>query len=122
MYPANGVAEIPMACTDMNNACAKANSATLRRWRRAACGVRGIGWSRTLEGRVTVLKDYSFFCISRAGGAVIPHLEVIPEGGRSDARSFVAFGSVQRKASPSPEVFKTGDFRGIGAMLRRPPH
>ena len=50
-----------MACTDMNSACAKANSATLRRWWRAACGVRGIAWSRTLKGRVTVPKDYCIF-------------------------------------------------------------
>jgi voltage-gated potassium channel len=50
-----------------------------------------------------------------------PHVEIIPAGGRSDAMYFVASGSVQRKASASAEVFNTGDFFGIGAMLEGEP-
>jgi len=51
-----------------------------------------------------------------------PHVEVIPEGGLSDAMYFVASGSVHRKTNPSQEVFKTGDFFGIGAMLGGEPN
>lgn len=50
-----------------------------------------------------------------------PHVEVIPAGGLSDAMYFVASGSVQRKPSPAEEVFKTGDFFGIAAMLEGEP-
>jgi voltage-gated potassium channel len=50
-----------------------------------------------------------------------PHMEVIPAGGLSDAMYFVASGSVQRKPSPAEEVFKTGDFFGIAAMLEGEP-
>jgi len=38
MCPASGVAEMPIAWTDMKSACANANSATLRRWELADGG------------------------------------------------------------------------------------
>ena len=48
-------------------------------------------------------------------------MEVIPAGGLSDAIDFVASGCVHRKASASAEVFNTGDFFGVGAMLEGEP-
>jgi voltage-gated potassium channel len=50
-----------------------------------------------------------------------PHEQVIPEGGLRDAMYFVASGSVQRKPSPAEEVFKTGGFFAIAAMLEGEP-